>query len=213
MKQFFLFLLLVISSNGIAQKSYYFSAPLYAHNKIETVDARYFGVYIDEQGRKYNFNEEGVQITSTVISSISKDLVRESSKYSVNDGWLHGVVENDSIPCVLEGESYFFGVRNTNIIIGAGSQSILTKSDNGSFYYINTYDNGVYMPMKLIFSGKRLQIVSIDYEIDQDEFTGIENRKEINENNQTLVILSPTKSELQSVDFYFVLPKKLKLDN
>lgn len=197
---------------SIGQKSYYFSSPLYASNKTETVNSRYFGTYIDDKGRKYVFNEKGISIVSTIVTAISREQLRESSKYRVSNGYMHGVVEGDSIPCVLEGENYYFGVRNTDVMIGTGSMNILTSEESSTdTYYINLYQNGTYIPMKITFKGRKLTITNLDYDIDKPEFSGIENQKEIKGENQTIVVLSPTKSELNTIDSYFSLPSVLKL--
>ena len=96
------------------QDSFDFSEPLPVGEKtIIAVSNSFLGKYEASNGESfYEFTPEGVWIISTIYSSISRETIRESTKYTVRNGYIFGVVIGDSLPCELEGESYYFGMRN-----------------------------------------------------------------------------------------------------
>ena len=200
----------LITSFSIGQKSYYFSDPVPSEELIvQNVDAKYFGLYTTTTGRAYEFSEVGIHAISTSVSSMSRETIRESSKYSVRNGFIHGVVLNDSIPCVLEGENYFFGVKNRDLLVGVGSSNVLTKS--GGSYYINVKDEGVFFPMKLDFAKKSLQIKYFDYDFETTIFDGISEKKSIPSEYNEMIILQPTKEEFSAISSEEIFPSGVEL--
>lgn len=196
MKFWFLFTLLFISFLSFGQESYYFTGPLpSSQEQIKTVSEKWFGKYTSsENQRVYEFSEEGVFIISTTISSISRKTLRESSKYEVRNGYLFGVVENDSVPCVLDGENYYFGIRNRDIIAGENSQNVLTKISDYE-YILNFIEDGTYVPVKITFLRTQMAISYFDYEPETTIFDFIEDKKTILEGTSTQTLLSPDPEE------------------
>jgi hypothetical protein len=168
-------------------------------NPIRQVDSKYFGKYQTVEGKMtYTFDETGVSITSTTISSISREMIRESSQYDVRGNYLFGIAENDSVPCVLEGERYYFGIRNVQPVIGPESENILTKLSNG-VYMINFFEGGNYVPAKLNLKNKKATIAHFDYESDTDEFDFIQEQKSIEMSYFDLLILKPNADEVKKL--------------
>lgn len=192
--------MLFTSFFSIGQKSYYFSdlLPTNAH-KVNTVDQRYFGTYTSKAAaRSYEMSAEGIFIISTSISSISRETVRESSKYSVRGKYIHGVLKNDSLPCILEGEHYYFGVRNKDLLVDAKSLSKLTKM-NSSQYIVNHSDNGLFTPTLFSFEGNKLIIKEFSYDFGTEAFVHIQNQQTTPSEHFDIVILTPTEKEFQQV--------------
>lgn len=188
---------LLIGFISTAQNSYYFSDPL-LFDKINStqVDSKYFGTYSSlEQPSQYEVSAEGVFLVSTNISTISRETIRESSKYNVRNGYILGVIKNDSIPCILKGENYFFGVQNRELIVGAGSKNILTKMDDFGNYIVNTFENGVYIPMKISFKHLQFSIAYFDYEMDTKSFKFIDEQISTLSDDFNIVVLSPSDKE------------------
>ena len=197
----FLVVLLTVFSSA-AQFSYYFSEPLpSAKRQVKGVAEKYFGMYTTKDGTiSYQFDADGLTIVSTTISSIHKETVRESSKYSVRNGYLFGIEKGDSVPCLLEDGSYFFGVRNFDRYVGGTSEHILTKTSNTGEYVLNVYDNGRYVPQLLTFNGKKLEISHFDYDgRDRKEFDFIVTQEQILLDGITLVILKPNETDFERV--------------
>ncbi|MDB0037763.1 hypothetical protein N9F08_00195 [bacterium] len=196
-----------LSGISFSQNSYYFSNPLPTEEKkVQSVDKKWYGEYKDEAtSLMYRFNENGITIASTQMSSVSKKLVRESSKYSVKHNFIHGVVENDSLPCVLEKGYYYFGIRNRDAIVFKNSTTQLTRISDRE-YMLNYEENGKYSPVKLTFSNSELTISEFDYDPAKQSFSFIETQTESNQNSQNIVLLSPSAIEFNQLNStsYFV---------
>ncbi|PHR35481.1 MAG: hypothetical protein COA38_02150 [Fluviicola sp.] len=195
---------LFISGIVISQNSYYFSNPLPTEEKkVQSVDKKWFGEYKDEAtSRMYSFTPDGLTIISTQISSVSKKLVRESSKYSVKGDFIHGVVKNDSLRCVLEKGYYFFGIRNRDAVVYKNSTTQLTRI-NEREYMLNYEENGIYVPMKLAFSNGELTISEFDYDPSEQAFDFVQTQSESKINMQNVVVLSPSKLEFDQLNSRF----------
>lgn len=187
---------------SIGQKSYYFANPLPANQtKQISVDPRWYGNYATNSGKNtLEVSQDGIFMVSTTISSISRDEIRESSKYDVRNNYIFGVLKNDSIPCVLEGDRYFFGVRNKDVIIGSGSKNELRSSGrNPNEYILNTYDNGYFLPSLLRFESKSIFTSQIDYDYETTVFDFIADKKNVQGQHLELVILNPNTTELNTL--------------
>lgn len=215
MKNICLLASLILTFSTFSQRSYYFSNPLPAdEDKITNVAERYYGIYESKDGSmRYQFNENGVLILSTVVSSVSRETVRESSQYSVRNGYIFGVVEGDSIPCILEGESYYFGIRNTDVFVGIGSMNVLVATQSSSQYVINLYEGGNYIPMLIEFQGNKLTIRQFDYEGEGDEFPFISEKKSVSMEHSELIIMNAEKGDFEELkeQGFFRQPMVLKI--
>jgi hypothetical protein len=198
MKIFGLIASLLITFFSIGQKSYYFSKPLPSlRNEVRSVDPKLFGTYSSNTiPRSYEFNQNGVYILSTAINSITREVVRESSKYDVRDGFIFGVMENDSLPCVLENERFYFGMLNKEVLVGESSKTVLTRVGKNE-YIINFYENGNYTPGVLKFQGSKLILKDFAYEFETDVFNHIANQKSIDTEFHEMIILTPTFEEYE----------------
>ncbi len=202
MKIISLFASIFFSLLAIGQKSYYFSEPLPSSSaSVMSIDKKWYGKYKEEgASRTIIIDEDGIYVESTNISSVSRELIRESSTYDVRDGYIFGVVKGDSLPCVLEGERYYFGIKNVEKICGEGTANVLTKSPSESnVYYINSLENGYYLPIKLSFERNALTVAYFDYDINGAEFAFIEKQKSIQTEFHELVVLTPTVEEINKL--------------
>ena len=185
---------------AFGQESYYFSNPVPSEQAVvSSVDKNLYGHYSsDVATRVYEINEEGISILTTSISSISRETIRESSKYDVRNNMLYGLIDKDSVPCVLEGENYYFGVQNRDVLIGLTSLNKLTRISSTE-YIINYEEDGLFIPAKLIFSGGTLTIKEMDYDSGTKLFKKIKNQKEIPNEYFKLIVLSPSPEEFDKL--------------
>ena len=159
------------------------------------VDEKFFGEYHSSTvARTYNIDASGISIISTSISSIGRESIRELAKYDVRNGYIFGVVEDDSLPCVLKEDRYYFGINNTEELISVNSKNVLTRI-NASSYIINYYTDGLYTPVLLKFEGKTLLIEQFDYDLETTLFDYISDSKSVSGKHHEMIILSPTKEE------------------
>ena len=191
---------------GITQVSYDFAIPLPPEGKVvNAISDRYFGLYSSVRTNvNYEFNAEGVYVVSLNFNSISRTLIRESSTYRVSNGWLHGVLKNDSIPCELEGEYYHFAVKNRVLLNGENSAHVLTKL-NERTYMLNFEDAGHFTPSIFEFKGSELHVSHFNYEDGTHLFDVISEQRERKEGNLTSVTLLPTKNEWKRLSLEAIL--------
>lgn len=196
MKIFGLIASLLIALFSIGQQSYYFSNPLPSlMNQVRSVDTKLFGTYSSSTiSRSYEFKQNGIYILSTAINSITREVIRESSKYDVRNGFIFGVLENDSLPCVLENDRFYFGVLHKEVLVGESTEAVLTRVSKNE-YIINFYENGNYTPAILKFQGSKLILQDFSYEFETDVFNHIVNQKSIDTEFHEMIILTPTIEE------------------
>ncbi|MEJ6583258.1 MAG: hypothetical protein QNL61_03155 [Crocinitomicaceae bacterium] len=193
---------LILTFFSIGQKSYYFSEPCPNNQSSQTtVNEKWHGRYAVNNGKNiYEVNSEGIFMVSTTISSISREEIRESTKYDVRDNYIFGVVSNDSLPYVLEGERYFFGIRNKDVIVGKGSENELRSSGRvASEFILNTYENGYFIPSIIRFESKSISTTQLDYDYETTVFDFIADKKSVQGQNIELIVLKPNAAEFNSI--------------
>lgn len=192
--------LLLLSFASIAQTSYDFSITLPPNSpEISAVPKSFYGVYSsDSADIDYEFSAKGVFAISTIYNQISRETVRESSKYRVENGYIYGVQKDDSIPCILEGEYYVFGIKNREQIIGGTAQHKLVQLTPNSFI-VNFKENGTFTPSLFEFKGKTLNVRHFTYESEATVFDGIASKKTAASNQMNTISLSPSVEEWNKI--------------
>ncbi|MBI1837598.1 MAG: hypothetical protein HYR91_10085 [Flavobacteriia bacterium] len=200
MKQIFLLIFIICISSSFAQESFSFSVAQPLEEKsVYTVDPLFFGIYSSPTSDTYyEFNSEGVWAISTIYSSILKETIRESSKYTVRNGYLFGILENDSIPCVLNEDRYHFGVKHKEQIIGLHSKHILKKI-SATNYMINFFENDSYTPSQFIFKDQTLEVKHFDYEINTKLFEAIKIQTSKKDISMNYITLTPSTKEWHQI--------------
>jgi hypothetical protein len=200
MKIISLFFTFFFSIYGNAQvNSYYFAAPV-PGEKVERVHSTLYGNYEDGKGRIYSFSDSGIYLLSTTVCSISRELIRESAQYRVENGFLFGVLPVDSIPCIEEGDNYFFGIRNRDVLIGKGSSHVLIRDQSSTnTYYLNYAENGIYNLNRFYFNKGKLEISSLEYEVESTVFDAIKDQKSVSDGSINLILLKPSSEEFEAL--------------
>jgi hypothetical protein len=201
-----LFLFTLSSFSLLGQVSYEFKYPLPPDAKqIQHVDRPYYGTYSsDSSDISYEFNENGVFSNTFMVQSISRETVRESSKYQIRNGYLHGVVKDDSVLVVEQDDQYYFGIPQSSCLICEGVQNVLMKR-SGTSYILNFYENGHYLPALLSFEGSSFSIQFFDYELETKAFRKITVSGEKESENLTTITLEPDLkqySKMKPEDMY-----------
>lgn len=190
---FVVFYCLIFSTQ--AQISYDFKVPLPPDGtQTASLNSSFFGTYTNSDSPvTYEINKDGIFIVSINVNSVSREMIRESSKYQVRNNHIFGVHAEDSIPCVLEGDKYYFGIKNKDQIAGLGSQNVLMQLSINE-YILNFEENGNYTPMFIKLDGRTLSIMQFDYTSDTKLFKKIDARTSI-QHDIEFVTLHPTKEE------------------
>ncbi len=195
MKKYLFFFCFSTVFSVSAQISYDFAEAIPpSGTKISSVSPNYFGIYSNPDSPvKYEITKEGIFIVSININSISRETIRESSQYEVRNEHIFGVHAEDSIPCILEGDNYYFGVKSRDQIAGGNSKNILIQQSVNE-YVLNFYENNHYVPMFLTFTAEGMSRVEFDYESDTKAFKKIKERtSEVRDIE--FVTLNPTSEE------------------
>ncbi len=168
------------------------------------VDDNYFGTYeqVDEKV-SYTFENNGVYAESILYLSISKATIRESSTYDVRNNYLFGIKENDSIPCILADDVYYYGLKDKIKIAGRGTNNKIIQLSS-ALYCINYFDNGTYSPSMIEFNGQNLIVQHFDYENETAIFDAIAEKERVNNR----VILNPTIEEWRAIDKGVIFPSQ-----
>ena len=184
-----------------AQNSYEFKSAMPPDGEIvKTVDPALYGVYKNEQtGTEFVFNAEGVSMITIINSFITREQVRETSKYQVRNGYLFGVKENDSIPCIEEDGKYFFGIRHKVTLNDPNHKAVIKKISNQS-YMLNFIETKGYSPSLLSFKGNALTISHFTYPGESNVFDAIDKQEKSKEADYDLVLLSPNQKEWNKLD-------------
>ena len=187
---------------SFSQVSYDFSEALpLDENPISSVSSSDYGTYFSENKEtKYIFNVQGIWIETTIFNSISKDTIRESSKYTVRNGFILGVVLNDSLPCILDENRYHFGMKVREQVAGGNSKNVLKKL-NSTSYLLNYKENDGFIPSLFSISGKTLSIQYFDYDTGTSIFDVIAQQSSKKILGMNYISLAPTKKEWKGIDF------------
>jgi hypothetical protein len=183
-----------------SQKSVQFSDPLpFGSPSQLTTDKIHFGKYKSSDSEvTYVIDEKGISIVTLAIASITREQVRESSKLQVRGDYLFGIKKNDSVPCVLEGEHYYYGIESKLVIAGEGSLNTFTKI-NSNKYVINFHEGSYFEPSLLTFVGGKMTIVHGELTY-QSLFSSILQTKTITRYGSAVAILAPTFEQWEQLE-------------
>lgn len=208
MKNIILLISLLVFRLGSSQVSYEFMQPLPPESaRITTIDKNLHGIYTsDSSDIIFEINSAGIYTRNVVIHSISREMVRETSKYQVKGNHIFGIAEADSLPCVLDGDNYYFGVPRRDTLISANSKNELRKL-SAREYILNFYENGSYTPCLLTLESGKLSIKYFDYPNDSNPFIGIKSKLTKTEETGTYTYLLPTLKEWKKIDYKLIFGK------
>lgn len=191
------------------QKTVQFSDPLPNGNpSVATVGTSFFGKYkSSDLSTTYVVDKEGIYIVSLVVASVTREQIRENSKLDVRGNYLFGIKENDSVPCVLEGENYYYGIQQKLMIAGSGSSNILTQVATNT-YVINFHEGDYFEPSLVTFNGNKMTIIHGDL-LFQDAFKPILQIKTITRYGSEVAILAPSAEQWEQLRKVLFEGKKL----
>ncbi|MGV3630168.1 MAG: hypothetical protein ACO1O6_03130 [Bacteroidota bacterium] len=198
----FLFCCTLFVFGSKAQNSYEFKSAMPPEGEIvKTVDPSLYGAYKNEEtGTEFVLNAEGISMVTIINSYITKEQVRETSKYQVRNGYLFGVKDNDSIPCIFEDDKYFFGIRQ-KITLNDPNHKAIIKKISPQAYVLNFLETKGYSPSMITFKGSSLVIRHFTYPGESASvFEDINKQEKSKEAGYDLVLLNPNQKEWNKLD-------------
>ncbi len=209
MKKVLLVFTLSLQFLSFSQKTVQFSDPLpFGSTAQLTTDKIHFGKYKSSDSQvTYIIDEKGISIVTVAIASITREQVRESSKLQVKGDYLFGIKANDSVPCVLEGENYYYGIESKLVIAGEGSLNTFTRI-NTNKYVINFHEGSYFEPSIVTFAGGKMTIIHSELNY-QPVFQSILQVSTITRYGSEVAILAPTYEQWERLEANLFTGKKL----
>lgn len=185
-----------------------------ATEKLNGIDERLHGTY-NLVGKSENdlrvaagndliVDGTGIYLQKNTVLSISRTEIRENSKYTIRDGYLHGVVPNDSVMVALDGESYYFLLPQKSYIYEPNKTTpVIYKGLNLNEYVVLSKEsNGYLSALYISFSGDLIQLKQLDLEQKEFDFKLIKHDK-IMEGKIPVYILNPSATDWKNILRYF----------
>jgi hypothetical protein len=223
MKFSVLFILSLLSVQAFSQNShnnvfsYYFKSAATQYKSIDNFSENQFGEYKLMEGKSSIFNnyelrmeagenliidETGVFVLKNRILSISRTEIRENSKYSISNGYLHGVLKNDSLAVALQDELFYFLMpAKAYLYETTNSDQAFVEISNGSYLVLTKENNTYYSTLKIDISTNQIMFSELDLSYDDTKSTSHE---AIAENGIETFILSPTQNQWDLILTHFV---------
>jgi hypothetical protein len=154
-------------------------------------------------GDELIFDETGLYISKNKILNISREEIRENSKYTVRNGYLHGILVNDSLAVALEGELYYFLMpTSTYLFDQSNTNQKLHQVDPTTFIVFTKEINGYFSALLLKYENKKITLAELDLtynEVDAMKYTLT------TENQIKTYLLDPTKKDWKVIFPAFVV--------
>jgi hypothetical protein len=179
-------------------------APTY-HKKYELAESEENAVR-RAAGEFLVVDESGVYLEKNKLLFITREQIREESKYQVRNGYIFGVVENDSLPTALDGENYYFLIPSKTYLVRTGDvSSAMYRGLNSNEYLVVTAEpNGYFSCIYFRFKSGGLDVLELPLDTDQCSVKLIKDQKVIKGDFDTF-ILTPTAKEWQTLFGCFVV--------
>ncbi len=197
--------------------SYYFKSKTTQFNTVNQFKSNQIGEYKLMEGKSNLFSnyalrmeagenliidQTGIYILKNKILSISRTEIRENSKYSISNGYLHGVLKNDSLAVALQDELFYFLMPTKAYLYelsNSNQQLIDMPSDS---YLILTQESNTYFSILKIEINN--QIVTLS-ELDMNyKDTKTVQHESITENGIETFILNPTENQWNMILSHFI---------
>jgi len=213
MKLIILLVLSLLSAHSFSQDnntifSYYFKTVSTPFKSIDNLNTNQFGEYQLMKGKSTAFNnyelrieagenliidETGVYLLKNKILSISRTEIRENSKYSISNGYLHGVLKNDSLAVALQDELFYFLMPTKAYLYESSNvNQKLVEFSNNAYLVLTKESNAYYSILKIETNANQVNFSELDLNyIDTKSIT----HDSIMENGIETFILHPTSAQ------------------
>ena len=167
------------------------------------------GQYKDtvNSGATWIFNDEGIYTAEVIPLRIPKKSVRESSKYTVKEGYIFGVRENDSLPYIMQGDDYLVGIENKRLQADWKNKDSENEIySNKHTLYLHFKEGDYYSLVKIVKDYQSLVFYEFNYEKCLDHLKKLKKTEEEKIGNNPTLIINPKSKEWQefNLEQYFV---------
>lgn len=146
----------------------------------------------------------GMYIAKNKVLSISKTEIRENSQYTVKDGYLFGVLENDSLMVALEGETYYFLMPSSTYLFQTNQPDnrLFKGLSPNSYFIFSKESNGYFSVIEAKFSAGMISLSELDFDQRQFDFRTVRNSTS-GSSDDLIYYLNPTKEEWTKIASHF----------
>ncbi len=155
-------------------------------------------------GNDLIIDHTGVYLQKNTVLSISRTEIRENSKYTIRDGYLHGVIPNDSVMVALDGESYYFLLPQKSYLYEPNKTNpvIYEGLNLNEYLVLSKESNGYLSALYISFSGEIIQLKQLDLDQKEFDFKLVKHEK-IMEGKIPVYILNPSATDWKNILRYF----------
>lgn len=166
----------------------------YYHGKYELKETETNGIR-HAAGEHIIFDESGIYIEKNKVLHISREEVRENSQYLVRDGWLHGVVKNDSLPVTEQEDMYYFLLPTKTYLWDKkdGTNQLYAIKGRKDLILASYEDVGHYSVINIGMEKGGITLMEMTFE--QDCSVMNIQKRELVEGDYPTYLLSPTVEE------------------
>jgi hypothetical protein len=178
--------------------------------QLKTVPANLYGEFELEErhendlraaaGNKLIVNEKGILLEKNKLLSISKTEVRENGKYLIRDGYLHGILEGDSLPAFLDDDRYYFLMPSAKFLFDPLSgQKMVEGGKKDEFLIFSESPNDSYSLLAVWFKNNTVQLRELDALVSKFDFTSLEHERISADDAPETLILKPSEADWEEV--------------
>ena len=151
-------------------------------------------------GNELGIDASGMYIQKNTILSISRETIRENSNFTIRNGYLFGVLPNDSVLVALDGELYYYLLPTKTYLFETYNKAQqLYKGANASEFVIVAKESDTYYSVLYVIINQGSVILKeIGLNNNKSKLTNLTHKKVVVDGIPTY-ILSPTSAEWQTV--------------
>lgn len=151
-------------------------------------------------GESLIVDETGIYIEKNKLLFVTREELRENSKIDVRNGYLFGVIENDSLLTALDGENYYFLVPSKTYLceLRSSTHKLFSGLNPGEFLLMTLEENNHYTAMYLKFQTGGLVLMEPAFDTEACACKMIKDHQVTKADFETYV-LSPTLKEWQTL--------------
>jgi hypothetical protein len=151
-------------------------------------------------GNLMGIDATGLYLKKNTILSIGRETIRENSAYTIRNGYLFGVVPNDSVLVALDGELYYYLMETKTYLFDANAtkQQLYKGAKAGEYVLMANEDNGYKSMIYLVISGRSIILKELDLAKNMDTLTRTTHKQVEIDGIQTY-LLTPSLTEWKSL--------------
>lgn len=153
--------------------------------ELSTFPDYWQGVYRNENGVTWEVENKKIVTVSNLFLSFTKAELEEKENYQLNNGYLFGFVEEDSIPVLERNDSVYFAYTHKKELFQIrGDDQVLTK-EGQSLYFYESKKEDVYTLVKFSLDKGTFKVAYPNYELLVKEIDNFKRKTQLIKDNSS----------------------------